>query len=173
MLQIKKRISLTFNQKQLLDAQILAACDAVGGDIGDLLKLFALRGIMADPAMLPVIAQGAANASEARKIKGAGFNPKNISAQKADIPSTFELVSIADPVVVESILPEEDAVSEPSIILPDVKSMHVAVVTLASATAPTPSKTQAAIDSASYVSPVTGSPVDDYQFFIFNEPELS
>ena len=150
----KIRISVTLNQKQLLDAQILAACDAVGGDIGALLKLFALRGIMADPAMSAIIAKGAAKAAEAQKSVGTGFNPKKIPAKKTDITSTSELVSF-----------EESVGSE-----------FVQEAPLVSVTAPYPTKadiSQVTIDSAPYVSPATGSPVDDYEYFIFNEPKLS
>ena len=165
MLQTKFRISLTFNNKQLIDAQILAAFDAVGGDISDLLKLFALRGIMTDPALSACIAHGAAKTVEARKSIGTGFDTKKILVQKADIISTPELISNTNPVVSESALHLVDAVCEQSSVLPDVEAAAFQVSATALLNFDIP---QATVDSTPYVSPVTESPVDDYSDFIFN-----
>jgi len=70
-----KRLTLTLNSRQIADAQLIAALELIGGEATSAIKALALRGIMSDPSMSSVLAQGVAIMTTARKSKGSGWNP--------------------------------------------------------------------------------------------------
>lgn len=76
-----KRTTITLNPKQLADAQLLAALDAIGGEAASALKALALRGVMTDPTLAGTLAQGMVLMSASKKVKGKGYKPAAVKVQ--------------------------------------------------------------------------------------------
>lgn len=122
----KRKLSITLNPKQALDAQLIAALELVGGEAATAIKLLAIRGVMTDPAMSSTLGKGLAISDCSKKTNGKGngfaFKPKDTTAAGVESSAKPETLPAASTAPVDSLEATKEAikalVSAPFIIEP-------------------------------------------------------